>query len=224
MLSISSNSIRKKKKNPGNSQAQEVCTLNVEVEVLALSAAQRKPAIRLPPGVLERATAGDEEACRALYRHYHLRVFSFLARMLGGRRMDAEDLLQETFARVFQALPRFDPDGPANLSTWILTIAYRLCLNALRRKRELVPLSPGDLVVSEGPDDGLRERRLAAAVSAAVQGLPADQRAAFVLCDYQDLSYDEIAAVTRVSVGTVKSRLFRARRQVRAELKELIDA
>ena len=178
----------------------------------------------MPASVLFEAQAGDESASRALYRHYHGFVFAFLVRMLGGRRTEAEDLLQETFVRVFGALPRFDASGPASLSTWILTIAYRLALNELRRRRDIEPLSNLTLIDTQTPDLELRRIRLQRRLIDAIRALAPDHRAAFLLRDYHDLSYDEIAVVLRIEVGTVKSRLFRARRHVRAALKEQIDA
>lgn len=173
--------------------------------------------------MLSRAQVGEESACRALYRHYQGHVFAFLVRMLGDRRTLAEDLLQETFVRVFRSLPRFDPDGTGALSTWILTIAYRLALNALGR-RDFVPLTQVELLDSANPESELRRRRLERALVQAVQELAPDHRAVFLLRDYHDLPYEEIATVLGVGVGTVKSRLFRARRNVRAALKELTDA
>ncbi|MEL6185789.1 MAG: sigma-70 family RNA polymerase sigma factor [Myxococcota bacterium] len=175
--------------------------------------------------VLSRAQAGDETAFRTIYRHHHRQVFAFLARMLGERGHEAEDLLQETFVRVFRALPRFREDGPAQLSTWILTIAYRLAVNALRRGRPCVPLSEAPVASEEGdPDQELRRRQLEQALIRAVSDLPPEHRAVFVLRDYEDLSYAEIAAVLDLEVGTVKSRLSRARSRVREGLKDIIDA
>src|SRR5215831_16089459 len=81
---------------------------------------------------LARAQRGDEPACRTLVERYQRPVFALLGRMCGHARV--EDLAQETFLRVFRALPRFDRSGPARLSTWILTVATRLALDELRRR------------------------------------------------------------------------------------------
>ena len=194
----------------------------VEARLLKLTVSRRIEALETDEGVLERAQNQDEAACRALYRQFHPRVFAFLSRMMGGRRAEAEDLLQETFVRVFRALPRFDPKGDARLSTWILTIAYRLALNAARKQRRFVPLVQTDLVAPGGADQSLRQNRIEAALIEAVTRLPPDHRAVFLLRDYHDLPYDEISSVLGVQVGTVKSRLFRARTQVRAHLEPLI--
>src|SRR5262245_42484489 len=86
---------------------------------------------------LARAQRGDEGACRTLVVTYQRPVFALLSRIL---RRNVDDLAQETFLRVFRALPRFRPAGPARLSTWILTIATRLAIDELRAARVWVPL------------------------------------------------------------------------------------
>src|SRR3569623_1807370 len=95
-------------------------------------------AARRPDGLdeltLRRAQRGDERAWRDLIEHYQRPVHALVWRLLAGRaRHRTEDLVQETFVRVLRALPKFDPTGPATLSTWILTIATRLVLNEMRR-------------------------------------------------------------------------------------------
>ena len=168
---------------------------------------------------LRRAQRGDEAAWRALIERHQVAVHAVIWRMLAGRHAHrAEDLVQETFVRVLRALPGFDPAGPATLATWILTIATRLVLNELRRP-ELAALTEepaggrGDRA-----DAGAERRRIAAAIQAAVAALPDTQRAVFVLREYHDLDYSEIAAALELDLGTVKSRLARARGALRARL------
>jgi RNA polymerase sigma-70 factor (ECF subfamily) len=78
---------------------------------------------------LARARAGDEAALTALVDRYQRRVYALIARMLVGRPQQVEDLAQEVFVKVLVGLPRFDPRGPAKLSSWILTVATRACLD-----------------------------------------------------------------------------------------------
>src|SRR6185436_6080505 len=168
---------------------------------------------------LRRAQHGDERAWRALIERYRQPVHALICRLLAGRaRHRVEDLVQETFVRVLRALPGFDPAGPASLSTWMLTIAARLVLNELRRPEaaSLVeePAGPG----TDHADLGTRRRQLAAAIGAGVAALPDAQRAVFVLREYHDLDYAEIATALEVDLGTVKSRLARARAALRAHL------
>src|SRR5690606_12995530 len=144
-------------------------------------------------------------------------VYALIWRLLAGRaRHRAEDLTQETFVRVLRALPSFDPGGPATLSTWILTIATRLALNELRR-----PESAGlahEPIGRERADADAERKRLGAAIAAGVAELPDTQRAVLVLREYHELDYAEIADVLELDVGTVKSRLSRARAALREHL------
>src|SRR5262245_48554442 len=103
---------------------------------------------------LARARRGEAAACRMLVKRYGRMVFALGWRMLAGRGGNAavEDLAQETFLRVFRALPGFKSDGPARLSSWILTIAARLCTDELRRRPlPTAPLEEGIAVAAPAP-------------------------------------------------------------------------
>ncbi len=118
---------------------------------------------------LARARRGDREAFRELVERHEVQVFALLGRMLLGRGALVEDLAQETFLRVFTALHRFDPAGPARLGTWILTIATRLALDELKRRTPVATQLPGDLAADARTDaDAAAERRaLGGAIAAA---------------------------------------------------------
>jgi len=182
------------------------------------------PPAELDDVTLRRAQRGDGAAFRLLVERYHAPVRAAVWRMLdptgaGGR---VEDLVQETFLRVHRGLVGFAPEGPARLSTWILTIATRATLNELRRPR-LVTVPIDDDAPLAGPeraDVELRRRRVAAALRRALGELSSDARAVVVLREYHDLDYAEIASVLGIDVGTVKSRLSRARAQLRQALEE----
>src|SRR5438309_11277636 len=108
---------------------------------------------------LRRAQRGDERAWRDLIARFGGPVHALIWRLLAGRaRHRVEDLTQETFVRVLKALPKFDPAGPATLSTWILTIATRLTLNELR-KPEATTLDK-DIIGRERTDSDAERRRL----------------------------------------------------------------
>jgi RNA polymerase sigma-70 factor (ECF subfamily) len=177
---------------------------------------------------LERARRGDHAAFRALVERYHRPTFALLWRMLehDHARQDIEDLVQETFLRVFRALHRFKPDGPAKLSTWILTIAARLALNERRQASTVtLPLeSAGDLPGAERADSALRDGRIRQALRQALRRLSPRYRAVVVLREYHGFSYEEIAAATELDINTVKSRLARGRAALRAALEEVRDA
>ena len=118
--------------------------------------------------------------------------------------------------RVLRALPGFDLAGPASLSTWMLTIATRLALNDLRRP-EHGPID-NEPEGRERTDEPAERRRLGAAIAAGVAALPDAQRAVLVLREFHDLDYQEIADVLELDLGTVKSRLARARTVLRDRL------
>ena len=166
---------------------------------------------------LRRAQRGDERAWRELIARYQAPVYALAWRLLAGRaRHRAEDLVQETFVRVLRALPKFEPAGPATLTTWILTIATRLALSELRRP---VPHSlDREPLVEERADQMSERARLGAAIARGVAKLPEGQRAVLVLREYHELEYTDIADALEIDVGTVKSRLSRARDALREHL------
>jgi len=175
--------------------------------------------VKLPEldnATLALAQVGDHAAFRSLYERYADVVYAFVRRMLGDDAA-AEDALQDTFVRVARSLRSFDPRGPAALSTWILTLARRAALTP-RRPATLAfadepSIAPG-AVELRGP-----RRRLEDAIGA----LSPDQRAVFVLRECNQLSYEDIAVAVDADVGTVRSRLHRARASLQMTLKDLLE-
>jgi RNA polymerase sigma-70 factor (ECF subfamily) len=169
---------------------------------------------------LARAQRGDESAWRALVERYQRPVLALLSRMLSpvARRDLVEDLAQETFLRAFRALASFDRAASGRLSSWLLTIAMRLALDELRRRRApQEALQPVHFqATAAGPD----RRLLAASLTRAVEALSPDHRAVILLREVHGLDYEEIAAALAISVGTVRSRLSRARAELRTALSE----
>lgn len=171
---------------------------------------------------LARAKRGDETSFRELVVTYQRRVYDLVWRLLAGApsRDRVEDLTQETFVRVFRALDRFEPGGSARLSTWILTIAARVTLSELRRRRPAaVPLD----AVTEPSTDGDHgaQARLGRALARAIGRLAPKQRVVLVLREYHGFEYQEIADSLGLDLNTVKSRLFRARAELRTALSEV---
>jgi RNA polymerase sigma-70 factor, ECF subfamily len=181
---------------------------------------ERSAPAALDAGVLARCRAQDPMAFRAFVVRYERMVFALLSRML-GRGAEVEDLAQETFVRAYRAFPTFDIDGPAKPSTWLLTIATRLALDARKRKKlDQAPLDDSHEASSGStPEIALERRELGLAIAAAATGLPDDQRAALVLAELHGLSITEIADVLMIPENTAKTRLFRAREKMRQALK-----
>jgi len=128
------------------------------------------------------------------------------------------DLVQDSLIRVVQNIARFVPAGPARLSTWILTITTRVVLNSRRRTESAALRDASEPVAYSDPATTTSDREIGRAIAEAVLELPDVQRIAFVLREYHDLDYSEIAKVLDVDVGTIKSRLSRARVAVRDTL------
>lgn len=173
---------------------------------------------------LRRAAAGDRDAARTLVETYQQRVFALASRMLAGRgRATIEDAAQDTFLQVFRRLATFRSDGPARLSTWILTIAARRAIDELRRQRPALVADLEPAADARGDDRAIR-RELIAAIERALHDLSPELRAAFLLREYHGLEYAEIAQALAIDLGTVKSRLSRARAALRERLAEVHDA
>ena len=171
---------------------------------------------------VRRAAHGDAPATRQLVERYQHRVFALVSRMLGTRaqRATVEDLAQETFLQVFRKLRDFEPTGAARLSTWILTIAAHKSIDELRRRRP-EPVAEVIAIGSARADEAAVRRELVAAIESALAELSPELRAAFLLREYHGLEYAEIAKALAIDLGTVKSRLSRARTALRERLAEV---
>jgi RNA polymerase sigma-70 factor (ECF subfamily) len=144
-----------------------------------------------------------------------------LAYRLSGNKADAEDLTQETFVRVFRSLAEYQP---GTFEGWLHRITTNLFLDMARRRQrirfEALPDDVGDRLASAeaGPEVAYTQNHLDPEIQAALDALPPDFRAAVVLCDLEQLSYEEIAATLNVKVGTVRSRIHRGRVLLREAL------
>jgi RNA polymerase sigma-70 factor (ECF subfamily) len=166
----------------------------------------------LEVGLLARCRERDPAALRAFVERYQRPVFALLSRML-GQVPEVEDFAQETFLRAFRALPSFDLQGAARPSTWLLTIATRLVLDGYRRRSRSRALGSSEPVPAPpaSPEWDLEQTELRRAIARAVEALPLDQRAAFVLSEFHAWSIADIARALDTPESTVKTRLFRAR-------------
>ena len=178
--------------------------------------------------LVQRCASRDEAACAELVAE-HQRMVVQLATNLLGDRDEALDLSQEVFLRVFRTIHRFR--GHSSLRTWIYRIAVNQARNRhrfwrRRHRNDQVPLevyvaSHGEFSsrIGEGPDRLLEQKELGERLQRALDRLPFDQRTAIVLREIDGLSYDDIAFSLGVALGTVKSRLTRARQALRDDLR-----
>jgi RNA polymerase sigma factor (sigma-70 family) len=183
--------------------------------------------------IIQRVLAGDPKAYAELVDRHKERAMTLSLRMLKNRE-DAEEALQDAFVRAFNALPRFE--WKASFSTWFYRIVFNVCSTALARRgdesflsvdkeREDGAASLNLSAVDKLPDALLEGEEFAAVVQEEVESLPASYGSILTLFLVQDLGYDEIVEVTGMPLGTVKTRLFRARIMLRAAvLKRFADA
>lgn len=201
----------------------------VDSEELPVSAgdADRSGVDRADQALVEAAQAGNSEAFGELAERYHSNVYGIVYRMCGAD--DAADLTQDIFLRALRALRKFQFHGDASFRTWLYRIAVNACINELRRRKRRSdvegPSLDDDIETEDGsvsrsvPDETrsphvLAERaEVQRAVHAVVAMLSPKHRAALTLVDLQQLDYEEAAATLECPLGTLKSRLARARKQ-----------
>ncbi len=186
--------------------------------------------------LVQRTVAGDQKAYGLLVLKYQRRIERLIGRMV--RDVDlVPDLAQETFLRAYRALPQFR--GDAQFYTWL----YRIAVNTA--KKAMVELSrnpvmtesalrgkddddetyvPGrELTTDETPETVIAAKEIAQAVNTAMDALPEDLRQAIVLREIEGMSYEDIAAAMDCPIGTVRSRIFRAREAISAKVKPMLE-
>lgn len=172
--------------------------------------------------LMARVAGGDESACRALVERWERPIFTFLVRMVRSQD-EAMELAQETFLRMVRQAGRYRPSG--QFRGWLFRIAGNLARSRLRR-RKLVRWLPFDPEIHDRPaptggaDESLEREETRSAVRAALDRLPDRQRQAVILRQYEELSYEEIAAAMGATVPAVESLLHRAMTALRKELGE----
>lgn len=184
---------------------------------------------------IERLAARDERAFNELVQLYGERVYRLVHRML-GRREEAEDMAQEVFVQVFKAIDQFR--GDSKLGTWIYRIAVNTCKNRSKylsrrhsdKEEEFEPLAERSAVGDAGggsseyaqPDQVVAGYQVETIVRRCISELDEDFREVLILRDLEDLSYEDIVAITGHPEGTVKSRLHRARAMLKAKVEALL--
>ena len=169
------------------------------------------------------ARAGDEGAFETLVRTHEKKIYNLCLRLCGNSD-DAADAAQEAFVSAWRALPFFREES--NFATWLYRLATNASIDLLRReKRHRAPVSLDDeeqsvdaVDESASPDELYEKKELRAAVLRAMEGLSDEQRRILILRELQQLSYQEIAEIMDMELGTVKTRIHRARKNLRNAL------
>jgi RNA polymerase sigma-70 factor (ECF subfamily) len=183
--------------------------------------------------LVERVQRGDKGAFDLLVSKYQRKIFRLLSRIIRDQ-AEVEDVAQEAFIKAYRALPNFR--GDSAFYTWLYRIAINTAKNHLVSQRRRAPTSTvADIEDAETFDDGehlrdlntpdsmLLTKQVGEAVNRAIDQLPEDLRTAIVLREIEGLSYEEIAESMNCPIGTVRSRIFRAREAIAQELKPVLD-
>jgi len=186
--------------------------------------------------LVERTVAGDQKAYGLLVLKYQRRIERLIGRMVRDTDL-VEDIAQETFIRAYRALAQFR--GEAQFYTWLYRIAVNTAKkalvdlkrdplvseNALRGAEDEDETSAveNELTSAETPETVLAAKEIAAAVNSAMEALPEELRQAVTLREIEGLSYEEIAEVMNCPIGTVRSRIFRAREAISVKIKPLLE-
>ena len=181
--------------------------------------------------LVRRVQRGDKRAFDLLVSKYQLRLAKLVGRLVSDR-AEAQDVVQEAFIKAYRALPNFR--GDSAFYTWLYRIAVNAAKNHLVARSRRPP--GGDVDITDGdveeagvvmadiatPESYAARDQLQAALARALDELPEDLRTALTLCEMEGLSYDEIARVLDCPIGTVRSRIFRARRALDVKLKPFL--
>jgi RNA polymerase sigma-70 factor (ECF subfamily) len=182
--------------------------------------------------LVEKVQRGDKQAFDLLVIKYQHRILALVARFIHDA-AEVQDVTQEAFIKAYRALPNFR--GESAFYTWLYRIAINTAKNYLVARNRRPPgedvdvedagfFDGGDkLTDNESPEDSLLNDQLMAAVNKAIKDLPEDLRTAVMLREFDGLSYEDIAEVMACPVGTVRSRIFRAREAIDREIKPLTD-
>ena len=183
--------------------------------------------------LVERVQSGDKQAFNVLVSKYQCRLMRLVSRLVHDQ-AEAEDVVQESFIKAYRALRHFR--GDSAFYTWL----YRIGLNAAKnfliiQGRRVPTLTENDVEQAEAFDDGehlrdintpesmLASKQIAETVNVAIDMLPIELRTAIVLREIEGLSYEEISEIMACPIGTVRSRIFRARESIAAKLRPLLD-
>lgn len=173
-------------------------------------------------GLIKAAKKGDVNAYNRLVLHYQGMVYNVSYRIMGDPQ-SAEDATQEAFISAYKALNRF---RGGSFKSWLMRIATNACYDELRRRKRRPQSSLDELTEDnesasflqspgESPEGKQQQMEIMQAIENCLKALPDDQRVTAVLCDVEGYDYQEIADITKVSLGTVKSRMSRARSKLR---------
>ena len=169
--------------------------------------------------IIKRVLTGDVDSFRILVERYQRPVLSMIRRLIWDSHR-CEEIGQDVFVMAFRKLSTFDP-ARSQFSTWLFTIARNMSINALKKKipvpMEILPEMPD----SRNPSDELSDKEIFTHLDEALKTLPGKLQRAFILAEFEQMPYEEIARIEGARLGTIKSRINRARARIYAAMKDL---
>lgn len=182
--------------------------------------------------LIKKAKAGDVHAFEALIQEHQSIVYNVAYKMFPNHE-DASDIAQEALIKAYRYIGKFE--GKSKFSTWIYKITYNVCIDELRKRKKLETQSLDETFTdsddakytpvdtSPTPEQSLESKEKAEVIYKAIDSLAPDYRAAIILRDINGLSYEEIATVQSCSIGTVKSRINRGRKQLQEIISQYLE-
>lgn len=168
--------------------------------------------------VIAEVQSGKAESFRRLVERYQRPVFQMIFNLIGDGHA-AEDISQEVFIAAYQKIATFDPMR-SRFSTWLFTIARNKSINHLRKKRPAISVHE-EIASDADPCEEASKKEFIQQLDDVLKALPRRQRRAFTLAQFEGLPYEEIAQIECVSIGTVKSRIHRAKQKLRKALEKI---
>src|SRR4030042_219410 len=167
-------------------------------------------------GIIKAVLEGDTESFRLLVERYQKPVIRMIPTLENDRHI-CEDVAQDVFLAAYKKLPSFDP-GRSSFSTWLFVIARNNSINAMKKRRTLSADNPPENPDFSEPVDTLIRNELFVKLDQALNSLNPEHRRALVLAEFENLSYEQIAQIEGVRIGTIKSRINRAKHRLRSAL------
>lgn len=171
--------------------------------------------------IIEKIRAGDTEAFKFLVERYQRPVINMIRNMLNDPH-GCEDIAQDVFFAAFRKLRSFDP-ARSRFSTWLFTITRNKTLNIIRKKKPVLTEQLPTQTDCSDPSDALTQKEFFLMLDNVLRQLPPRQKRAFVLAEFENLPYEDIAQIECTSLGTIKSRVHRAKKKLRKVLSQFQD-
>lgn len=172
--------------------------------------------------LLEQAAKGDSDAFSKLFLTYKTLVYRVVYRLLRIQE-DVDDAVQQTFIEVYKSLPGYE--GKSKFTTWLYRIAVNVSIQHLRKRRsDTISDFDPEILPSESNKDNLEHLELHKQIETALDAIPIKKRVVVVLHDIEERTMEEIAAILNIPLGTVKSRLFHGRDEMRKKLQKILES